>query len=113
MQACCSIEPQLTSNGSVLKKVVANCDHLSKLKYSKTLLYVFTEHGSIMAASVLNTKTLFECAKKAGIKKNVQISVTKATESDSLPYYRGKALQEKMLRELGINFNIIRPTLVF
>ena len=60
-----------------------------------------------------NTKTLFECAKKAGIKKIVQISVTNATESDSLPYYRGKALQEKTLRELGINFSIVRPTLVF
>ena len=35
-------------------EVVANCDHLSKLKYSKTLPYAFTEHGSIMAASVLN-----------------------------------------------------------
>lgn len=60
-----------------------------------------------------NTKTLFECAKKAGIKKIVQISVTNPTESDSLPYYRGKALQEKMLRELGISYSIVRPTLVF
>lgn len=37
-------------------EVVANCGHLSKLKYSKTLPYAFTEHGSIMAASVLNSK---------------------------------------------------------
>ena len=36
-------------------EVVANCDHLSNLKYSKTLPYAFTEHGAIMAASVLNT----------------------------------------------------------
>ncbi len=36
-------------------EVVANCDHLSKLKYSSTLPYAFTEHGAIMAASVLNT----------------------------------------------------------
>ncbi len=36
-------------------EVVANCDHLSKLKFSKVLPYVFTEHGAIMAASVLNT----------------------------------------------------------
>lgn len=36
-------------------EVVANCDHLSKLKFSPNLPYAFTEHGAIMAASVLNT----------------------------------------------------------
>lgn len=36
-------------------EVVANCDHLSKLKFSRNLPYAFTEHGAIMAASVLNT----------------------------------------------------------
>jgi phage regulator Rha-like protein len=41
-------------------EVVANCDNLSKLKYSKTLPYAFTEHGSIMAASVLNTNRAIE-----------------------------------------------------
>jgi hypothetical protein len=37
------------------KEVIANCDHLNKLKYSKALPYVFTEHGAIMAANVLNS----------------------------------------------------------
>jgi len=40
--------------------VVANCDHLKKLKYSKSLPYAFTEHGAIMAASVLNTPQAIE-----------------------------------------------------
>jgi hypothetical protein len=35
--------------------VVANCDHLARLKFSKTLPFAFTEHGAIMAASVLNS----------------------------------------------------------
>jgi NADH dehydrogenase len=60
-----------------------------------------------------NTKTLFTCAKRAGIKKIVQISVTNPSETDSLPYYRGKALQERALRDLGIEYSIIRPTLVY
>jgi hypothetical protein len=34
-------------------EVVANCDHLQKLKYSKALPFAFTEHGAIQAASVL------------------------------------------------------------
>jgi len=41
-------------------EVIANCDHLSNLKYSKALPHVFTEHGAIMAASVLNTQKAVE-----------------------------------------------------
>jgi len=41
-------------------EVVANCDHLSKLKFSPVLPYAFTEHGAIMAASVLNTPRAIE-----------------------------------------------------
>lgn len=42
------------------REVVANCDHLRKLKYSSTLPYAFTEHGAIMAASVLNADRAIE-----------------------------------------------------
>ena len=44
---------QLTQ--SEKSEVVAKCDHLAKLKYSQFLPYVFTEHGAIMAASVINS----------------------------------------------------------
>ena len=36
--------------------VVAACVHLRNLKYSRTLPYAFTEHGAIMAATVLNSE---------------------------------------------------------
>ncbi len=36
-------------------EVVANCDHLARLKFSRTNPQAFTEHGAIMAASVLNS----------------------------------------------------------
>jgi len=36
-------------------EVVANCDHLSKLKFSPQRPYAFTEHGAIMAATILNS----------------------------------------------------------
>jgi hypothetical protein len=36
-------------------EVVANCDHLSRLRFAPTMPYAFTEHGALMAASVLNT----------------------------------------------------------
>ena len=36
-------------------EVVANCDHLKNLRFSATLPTGFTEHGALMAASVLNS----------------------------------------------------------
>ena len=42
------------------EEVVTNCDHLTRLKFSRTLPYAFTEHGAIMAASVLNTPRAIE-----------------------------------------------------
>ncbi len=47
------------------EEVVANCDHLQKIKYSPYLPYAFTEHGAVMLASVLNSER--------AIKVNVQI----------------------------------------
>lgn len=42
-------------NAKEKAKVVANCDHLSRLKFSPSLPYAFTEHGAVMLASVLNS----------------------------------------------------------
>jgi ORF6N domain-containing protein len=41
-------------------EVVANCDHLRRLKFSPALPYAFTEHGAIMVASVLNSSRAIE-----------------------------------------------------
>jgi hypothetical protein len=41
-------------------EVVTVCDHLHQLKYSRTLPTAFTEHGAIMAATVLKSKRAVE-----------------------------------------------------
>jgi hypothetical protein len=41
-------------------EVVANCNHLSRLRFSLALPHAFTEHGLIMAASVLNAPRAIE-----------------------------------------------------
>jgi hypothetical protein len=41
-------------------ELVTNCDHLRRLRFSSTLPYVFTEHGAIMAANVLNSPRAVE-----------------------------------------------------
>lgn len=47
------------------REVVANCDHLNRLKFSPGHPYAFTEHGAVMLASVLNSER--------AIKVNIQI----------------------------------------
>ncbi len=41
-------------------EVVANCDHLAGIKYSPYLPRAFTEHGAIMAATILNSPKAVE-----------------------------------------------------
>jgi hypothetical protein len=45
---------QLT--GEEREKVVTNCDRLRNLKYASALPWAFTEHGALMAATVLNSR---------------------------------------------------------
>jgi len=47
-------------NTSEKAEVVANCDHLAKLKFSKSLPYAFTEFGSIALANVLASPQAIE-----------------------------------------------------
>jgi hypothetical protein len=42
--------------------VVAICDHLQNLKYSPYLPYVFTEHGTVMLANVLNSERAIQAS---------------------------------------------------
>lgn len=73
----------------------------------------FPFDGQTYESALENTKLLFRCAREAGVKRIVHISVTRASLNSDLPYYRGKAIQESMLRESGVPFSIVRPTLVF
>lgn len=41
-------------------EVVTKCDHLSRLKYSSALPYVFTEHGALMLGNVLKSERAVE-----------------------------------------------------
>ena len=71
-------------------------------------------HGRVtFDLAVENTRTLFEAAKSAGVGRIVHFSVTNVSSGSGLPYFRGKAQVEDMLKGLGVPYAIIRPTLVF
>lgn len=63
--------------------------------------------------AIQNTLTLFKAAIEAGVRRVVHVSITKASEDSPLPYFRGKAMLEKALKESGLSYAIIRPTLLF
>jgi uncharacterized protein YbjT (DUF2867 family) len=72
------------------------------------------EHGGLtFARAVENTRTLFAAAREAGVRRIVHVSVTNPAEDSPLPYFRGKALLERELRESGLSHAILRPTLIF
>jgi NADH dehydrogenase len=73
----------------------------------------FPFDGLTFESAVRNTEVLFSCASAAGIRKIVHMSVTNASTTSPLPYYRGKGEQEAFLAKCGVDYSIVRPTLVF
>ncbi|MXX93921.1 MAG: NAD(P)H-binding protein [Chloroflexi bacterium] len=64
-------------------------------------------------AAVENSEILFNAAKNAGIRKIVHISVSNPSLKSRLPYFKGKWQVEEALKNIGIPYAIIRPTLIF
>ena len=60
-----------------------------------------------------NLRALFAAAQAAGVRRVVHVSITNAALDSPLPYFRGKATVEKSLRESGLSYAILKPTMVF
>jgi NADH dehydrogenase len=63
--------------------------------------------------AVNNTRTLINCAKKAGVRRFVHISITNPSVESKLEYFKGKAILEKALIESGLSYSILRPAVLF
>ena len=62
--------------------------------------------------AVENTRKLVNAAKAAGVKRMVHISITNPSEKSPLPYFWGKAANEKAVIESGMSYAILRPTVL-
>lgn len=70
-------------------------------------------HGDVtFERAVRDSGVLVQAAKTAGVSRYVQISVSNASEQSPLGYYRGKAIVDRRVRESGLSYAIVRPTLV-
>jgi NADH dehydrogenase len=71
-------------------------------------------HGGIgFGDAVANTRILMSAAAEAGVRKVVHISVSNPSLESNLDYYAGKARTEEIVRESGLQWAIVRPTLIF
>jgi nucleoside-diphosphate-sugar epimerase len=90
---------------------------IDNLRSATTLFntyWVRFDYGQVTFENAIqNTRRLIEAAKQAGIRKVVHLSVSNPSEDSPFPYFRGKAVLEQMVRNCGLPFVIIRPTLVY
>ena len=73
----------------------------------------FDHRRTTFADAIANSRTLFEAARRAGVTRIVHVSIANTTIDSPLPYYRGKALVERALAEVGVPYSIVRPTWIF
>jgi len=86
-------------------EVVTNCDHLSRLRFSPVLPYVFTEHGVLMLANILNSER--------AVRVSVQIVRTFVKLRESLTTHaelarKLEAMEKKYDDQFRVVFEAIR-----
>ncbi len=72
----------------------------------------FDRAGNTQPHAVVNTQKLVNAIKAAEVKRIIHISVTNPSAESPLPYFWGKAANEKSVIESGLSYAILRPTVL-
>lgn len=72
----------------------------------------FDKDENTQPRAVENTRVLVNAAKAADVKRIVHISIANPSADSPLPYYWGKAANEKAMMESGLSYAILRPTVL-
>lgn len=72
----------------------------------------FDQGKNTQPRAVENTRKLIAAAAEAGVKRVVHISITNPSADSPLPYFWGKAANEKAVMESGMSYAILRPTVL-
>ena len=73
----------------------------------------FDKGSNTQPQAVENTRVLVNAAVKADVKRIVHISITNPSQDSHLPYFWGKAANEKAVVDSGLSYAILRPTVLF
>jgi NADH dehydrogenase len=65
------------------------------------------------AASIENSRILFDAARRAGVRRIIHVSITNPSTDSPFEYFRGKAILERMLLDSGLSYAILRPAVLF
>lgn len=72
----------------------------------------FDKGENTQPRAVENTRKLVNAAVAAGVKRIVHVSIANPSAESHLPYYWGKAANEKAVMESGLSYAILRPTVL-
>ncbi len=72
----------------------------------------FDKEKNTQPRAVENTRRLVNAAKAADVKRIIHVSIANPSADSHLPYYWGKAANEKAVVESGLPYAIIRPTVL-
>src|SRR5574339_843070 len=72
----------------------------------------FDKGENTQPRAVENTRKLVNAAKAAGVRRIVHISITNPSAESHLPYFWGKAANEKAVIDSGLSYAILRPTVL-
>jgi uncharacterized protein YbjT (DUF2867 family) len=72
----------------------------------------FDKKENTQPRAVENTRKLVNAAKAAGVRRIVHISITNPSAESHLPYFWGKAANEKAVINSGLGYAILRPTVL-
>lgn len=73
----------------------------------------FDQGANTQPQAVQNTTRLVHAARAAGVRRIVHYSITNPSADSPLPYFWGKAANEKTVTESGMSYAILRPTVLF
>jgi NADH dehydrogenase len=72
----------------------------------------FDKDQNTQPRAVENTRKLVNAARAAGVRRIVHISITNPSAESHLPYFWGKAANEKAVIDSGLSYAILRPTVL-
>jgi NADH dehydrogenase len=72
----------------------------------------FDKDQNTQPRAVENTRKLVNAADAAGVRRIVHMSITNPSADSHLPYFWGKAANEKAVIDSGMSYAILRPTVL-
>ena len=73
----------------------------------------FDQGANTQQRAVENTRRLIMAALEAAVPRVIHISITNPSLDSPLPYFSGKAENERTVQDSGLTYAIVRPTVLF